>query len=40
MLGRQSDAEIVVSDQAVEVPEGVEVIRSHDTERMIALMNA
>lgn len=35
-----SDAEIVVSDQAVEVPEGVEVIRSHDTERMIALMNA
>lgn len=34
-----ADAEIVVTDKLVDVKEGTEVIRSCDTERILALMN-
>ncbi|MGN8963466.1 hypothetical protein [Bariatricus sp. HCP28S3_D3] len=34
-----ADAEIIVTDRTVESAEGVEVIRSCDTERILALMN-
>ena len=34
-----AEAEVVVVDQPIEVPEGVEVIREYDTERMLELMN-
>ena len=33
-------ADVVVTNKTVEVPEGVEVIREYDFEKMIALMNA
>lgn len=35
-----AEAEVVVTDRTIEVPEGIEVIREYDFERMIALMNA
>ncbi len=34
-----AEADVVVTDQPIEVPEGVEVIREYDFERMLALMN-
>ena len=34
-----SEAEVVVTDKSVECPEGVQVIREYDIEKMIALMN-
>lgn len=34
-----SEAEVVVTDKTVECPEGVQVIREYDIEKMIALMN-
>ena len=34
-----AEAEVVVSDQALELAEGVEHIHSHDAERLLALMN-
>ena len=33
------DAEIAISDEEIEAGESTEVIRSYDTERMIALLN-
>lgn len=33
------EADVVVTDKTTEVPEGVEVIREYDIERMLALMN-
>ena len=44
MLGTEivddvADAEIVVTDKPIDVKEGTEVIRSCDTERILALMN-
>ena len=35
----QSLYEVVVTDKSVECPEGVQVIREYDIEKMIALMN-
>ena len=34
-----SKADVVVTNRTIEVPEGVEVIREYDFEKMIALMN-
>lgn len=44
MLGTEivddvADAEIVVTDKPIDVKEGTEVVRSCDTERILALMN-
>ena len=44
MLGTEivddvADAEIIVTDKPVDIAEGIEVIRSCDTERILALMN-
>ena len=33
------EAEIAVTDEDIETGEGTEIIRSYDTERMIALLN-
>jgi hypothetical protein len=33
------DAELIVTNQPIIAPEGAEVIREYDFERMIALMN-
>lgn len=35
-----ADAEVIVSDQTLELAEGVEQIHSYDNERLLALMNA
>ena len=34
------EADVVVTDAEISVAEGVEVIHSYDTERILALMNA
>lgn len=39
IMDGMADAEIVVTDKLVDVKEGTEVIRSCDTERILALMN-
>ena len=39
LVSDPENAELIVTNQSITAPEGVEVIREYDFERMIALMN-